>query len=100
MALVGCNELVSKIEEIKMEQPAINVAFWDSKTTVIDTMKSPINNTRLSFIEFLVFLCAVAHQSPKGENLREKLTHMLPVILKAYGIAAEPIPDETNGEAK
>ena len=61
MAPVGCNQLVHKIEEIKMEQTAINVAFWDSKTTAIDTMKSPMNNTRLSFTEFLVFLCAVVH---------------------------------------
>ena len=66
VTLDDCIGFSPKLEEIKLEGTAVKVAFSDSKMTLVDTMKNPINNTKLSFTEFLVFLCRVAHENPKG----------------------------------
>ena len=100
MTLEDCIGLLSKIGEIKLEGAAARVAFSDSKMTLIDTMKNPINNTKLSFTEFLVFLCRVAHENPKGEDMNEKINQMLPIMLKPYGLTLESIQGEKNEEEK
>ena len=59
--------------------------------TILDTISDRERNNKMSFVEFLVFLCRVAHEhystTPyKDEMQHLKLDHLLPAILNAFNL--------------
>ena len=60
--------------------------YSESMMTVIDNMSDPTRCNQMKYVEFLVFLCRIAHEhyestEHKHELLYLKLDHLLPSFL-------------------
>ena len=65
--------------------------YAESLMTILDTISDRERNNKMSFVEFLVFLCRVAHEhystTPYKDELQHlKLDHLLPAILNAFNL--------------
>ena len=72
--------------DLSVSQLMVGAMYAESMMTIEDNMSDPTICQKMSYVEFLGFLCRVTHEhyettEHKGELLYKKLDHMLPKYL-------------------
>ena len=85
-----CQTLVRKVG-LKVSEMQVGAIYAESMMTILDTISDRERNNKMMFVEFLVFLCRIAHEhyesTPyKGELNYLKLDHLMPAILNVFNL--------------
>ena len=64
----------------------VGAIYAESMMTILDPIRDPVRPNMMKYVEFLVFLCRVAHEHYNGspyesELLYLKLDHLMPAFL-------------------
>jgi hypothetical protein len=71
----------------------VGAIYAESMMTIIDTIRDPTRPKQMKYVEFIVFLCRIAHEHYKGgpyekEFLYLKLDHLMPAMLDYLNLQA------------
>lgn len=83
--LADCKKYVLKVG-VKCSDMMVGAIYAESMMTIIDTIRDPTRPQQMKYVEFLVFLCRIAHEHYKDtvyakELLYKKLDHLMPSML-------------------
>ena len=85
-----CRGFVRKLG-LKISELFVGAIYAESMMTIQDTIRDPMRVNQMKYVEFLVFLCRIAHEhyekSPyRREPLYKKLDHLIPNFLSEANI--------------
>ena len=74
-----------------MSEMQVGAIYAESMMTILDTISDRERNNKMTYVEFLVFLCRIAHEhyesTPyKNELNYLKLDHLMPSILNVFNL--------------
>jgi len=80
-----CQAFVRKVG-LNCSEMMVGAIYAESMMTIVDTIRDQTRPNQMKYVEFLVFLCRVAHEHFKGgpyekEESYLKLDHLMPVFL-------------------
>jgi len=80
-----CKTYVRKVG-LSVSEMMVGAIYAESMMTIIDPIRDPVRPNMMKYVEFLVFLCRVAHEHYNGgpyenELLFLKLDHLMPAFL-------------------
>ena len=82
-----------------MSEMQVGAIYAESMMTILDTISDRERNNKMMYVEFLVFLCRIAHEhyesTPyKSELNYLKLDHLMPTILSVFNLTPMFLFDE------
>ena len=85
-----CRGYVRKLG-LRISELFVGAIYAESMMTIADTIRDPSRVNQMRYVEFLVFLCRIAHEhyenSPyKKEPLYIKLDHLMGLFLSFYNL--------------
>ena len=80
---------------LRVSDMYVGAIYAESMQLITDTIRDPERPQMMSFVEFVVFLCRIAHEHYEGtpysdELLYLKLEHLVPIFLNYHGPQATP----------
>ena len=83
--MTECQAYVRKLG-LKISEMMVGAIYAESMMTIIDTIRDQTRPNQMKFVEFLVFICRIAHQHYVGgpyenELLYLKLDHLMTLLL-------------------
>ena len=85
-----CRFYVRKLG-LRISELYVGAIYAESMMTIVDTIRDPMKVNQMKYVEFLVFLCRIAHEHYEGtpykrEALYSKLDHLMDLFLSYVGI--------------
>ena len=85
-----CRAYVRKLG-LNISELYVGAIYAESMMTIVDTIRDPMKVNQMKYVEFLVFLCRIAHEHYEGtpnkrEPLYVKLDHLMELLLSYVSI--------------
>ena len=77
---------------LKVSEMQVGAIYVESMMTILDTISDRDRNNRMTYVEFLVFLCRISHEHYEGTPYKAelnylKLDHLMPAFLSPFNLA-------------